>query len=77
MANVEVKPSRIEGLGVFATRPFHASERIRRVNVIREVTQREYRRLLAPWFVQRHGIVSRCSMLAAVCEVATFASRAG
>lgn len=38
MANVDVKSSRIEGFGVFATRPFHTGERIRRVNVIREVT---------------------------------------
>jgi len=38
MTDVEVKPSRIEGLGVFALRPFHAGERIRRVNVVREIT---------------------------------------
>lgn len=35
---VEVKPSGIEGLGVFATRSFRADERIRRVNVVREIT---------------------------------------
>ncbi len=38
MADVEVRPSRIEGLGVFACRPFRAGERIRRVNVVREIT---------------------------------------
>ena len=35
---VEVKPSPIEGLGIFAARSFRAGERIRRVNVVREVT---------------------------------------
>ena len=38
MSEVEVKPSGIEGVGVFATRSFRADDRIRRVNVIREVT---------------------------------------
>ncbi len=38
MSDVEVKPSGIEGLGVFAVRPFRAGERIRRVNVVREIT---------------------------------------
>jgi len=38
MSAVEVRPSRIEGLGVFAARAFHAGERIRRVNVVREIT---------------------------------------
>ena len=38
MSRVEVRPSPIEGLGVFATRSFHAWERIRRVNVVREIT---------------------------------------
>ena len=38
MADVDLKPSRIEGLGVFAACSFHAGERIRRVNVVREVT---------------------------------------
>jgi hypothetical protein len=38
MGDVEVKPSRIEGLGIFATRPFRAGDRIRRVNVVREIT---------------------------------------
>jgi SET domain-containing protein len=38
MKEVEVRPSAIEGLGVFAVRPFRGGERIRRVNVIREVT---------------------------------------
>lgn len=36
--NVEVKPSRIEGLGVFARQAFKAGECIRRINVVREVT---------------------------------------
>jgi len=38
MSDVEVKPSPIQGLGVFATRSFRAGERIRRILVIREVT---------------------------------------
>jgi hypothetical protein len=38
LADVEVRPSRIEGLGVFAARAFRAGERIRRVNVVREIT---------------------------------------
>jgi hypothetical protein len=38
LADVEVKSSRIEGLGVFAARPFRTGERIRRVNVVREIT---------------------------------------
>jgi len=37
MTDVAVKRSRIEGLGVFAARPFHAGDRIRRVNVVREI----------------------------------------
>jgi len=36
--DVEVRPSRIEGLGVFAGRAFRAGERIRRIDVIREIT---------------------------------------
>jgi SET domain-containing protein len=38
MSDVRVGPSEIEGLGVFALRPFRGGERIRRVNVVREVT---------------------------------------
>lgn len=38
MNEVEVRPSSIEGLGVFAARGFRAGERIRRVNVVREIT---------------------------------------
>ena len=38
MLDVEVRASRIEGLGLFAARPFRSGERIRRVNVVREVT---------------------------------------
>ena len=40
MTDVEVRPSVIEGLGVFATRSFRAEERIRRVNVVREMLWR-------------------------------------
>lgn len=35
---VEVRPSRIAGLGVFACRPFNEGERIRRITVVREIT---------------------------------------
>jgi len=35
---VEVRPSSIEGLGVFAQRDFRAGERIRRVALVREIT---------------------------------------
>jgi SET domain-containing protein len=38
VGDVEVGPSGIDGLGVFAVRSFRAGERIRQVNVIREVT---------------------------------------
>jgi len=38
MIDVEVRPSRIEGLGLFTTQPCRAGERIRLVNVVREVT---------------------------------------
>ncbi len=38
MTDVEVKASRIEGLGVFAALPFRAGELIRRVHVVREIT---------------------------------------
>jgi SET domain-containing protein len=38
ISDVEVRPSQIEGLGIFAARSFHTRERIRRVNVVREVT---------------------------------------
>jgi len=36
--NVEVRPSAIEGLGIFALRSFAAGERIRQINVVREIT---------------------------------------
>jgi len=39
MSDVSVKPSGIEGLGLFAERSFGTGERIRRVNVVREVTE--------------------------------------
>lgn len=35
---VEVRPSPIEGLGLFARRSFIAGERIRKINVVREIT---------------------------------------
>jgi hypothetical protein len=38
MSDVDVRPSGIQGLGVFVRRPFRAGDRIRRVNVVREVT---------------------------------------
>jgi SET domain-containing protein len=37
--SVEVKPSPIEGQGVFALRPFRAEEQIRRVQIVREITE--------------------------------------
>lgn len=39
MSGVEVRPSGIEGLGMFATRSFRAGDRIRRVNVVREISR--------------------------------------
>ncbi len=38
MSEIEVRPSPIQGLGIFATRAFRAGERIHRVNVVREIT---------------------------------------
>jgi len=38
MGDVEIKTSSIEGLGLFAARPFYAGQRIRQINVAREVT---------------------------------------
>lgn len=38
MLDVQAHPSGIEGLGIFAGRAFGAGERIRRINVVREVT---------------------------------------
>jgi hypothetical protein len=38
MNDIEVKTSSIQGLGIFAVRPFQAGERISRVHVIREIT---------------------------------------
>jgi SET domain-containing protein len=38
MSDIEVRPSRIEGLGIFALRAFRAGERICTVNVVREIT---------------------------------------
>jgi SET domain-containing protein len=36
---IDVRPSPIEGQGVFAVRPFGAGEQIRRVHIVREVTE--------------------------------------
>jgi SET domain-containing protein len=38
MVDVDVRESPIEGLGVFAARLFRGGDRIRRVNVLREIT---------------------------------------
>lgn len=38
LPGVEVRPSRIEGLGVFALRPFAPGECIRQINIVREIT---------------------------------------
>jgi hypothetical protein len=38
MSDVEVKTSSIEGLGLFAAQPFCTGQRIRQINVVREVT---------------------------------------
>jgi hypothetical protein len=38
MGGVEVRTSSIEGLGLFAARPFSSGQRIRRINVLRQVT---------------------------------------
>ena len=38
MNDVEVGASSVEGLGLFAARPFCAGQRIRQINVVREVT---------------------------------------
>jgi len=38
MPDVIVKPSSVQGLGVFAARDFAPGERIRQVNIVREVT---------------------------------------
>lgn len=38
MSDVEIRTSSIEGLGLFATRPFFAGQRIRQINVVREIT---------------------------------------
>ncbi len=38
MPEIEVRPSSIEGLGIFAMRAFRAGDRVTRVNVVREIT---------------------------------------
>jgi len=39
MPDTETRPSPIQGTGVFALRPFAPGERVRRANVVREVTE--------------------------------------
>jgi len=38
MRDVEIRKSLIEGLGLFAAQPFCAGQRIRQINVVREIT---------------------------------------
>jgi len=38
MSDVAIRTSSIEGLGIFAARSFRADERIRQINVVREIT---------------------------------------
>jgi uncharacterized protein len=38
MANIEVRRSLIEGLGIFAVRPFRAGERIATIRIVRQIT---------------------------------------
>ncbi len=38
MGDIEVQPSAIDGLGVFAVRAFRAGDRIAKVNIVREIT---------------------------------------
>jgi hypothetical protein len=38
--NIEIRQSRIEGIGIFAERKFQEGERIRQVNIVREVTDK-------------------------------------
>jgi hypothetical protein len=38
MLHIDVRPSSIEGFGIFATRPFTAGDVITRVTVVREIT---------------------------------------
>jgi len=38
VSDVEIRTSPIEGLGLFAARSFHAGQRIRQINVVREIT---------------------------------------
>jgi SET domain-containing protein len=38
MSDIDVRPSPIEGLGIFALRRFHAGDRITSVQVVREIT---------------------------------------
>ncbi|HEY5992953.1 MAG TPA: SET domain-containing protein, partial [Candidatus Udaeobacter sp.] len=38
MNDIEVRSSSIEGLGIFAARPFRPGERIAQVNVVRQIT---------------------------------------
>ncbi len=36
--DIDVRQSAIEGLGIFAARPFRAGDRIHRINIVREIT---------------------------------------
>jgi len=38
MSDVEIRESQFDGLGLFATGPFRAGQRIREINIVREVT---------------------------------------
>lgn len=38
MSDIDVRPSRIEGLGIFAVRSFRAGDRIAKVTIVREIT---------------------------------------
>ncbi len=38
MSEIEVHPSPIEGIGIFAARPFRPGDRITSINVVREIT---------------------------------------
>ena len=38
MTDIEIRPSPIEGLGIFAARRFRAGDRITKMNIVREIT---------------------------------------
>ena len=39
MRDIKVRPSPIEGLGIFAVRAFRVGDRIARINIVREITR--------------------------------------